>query len=69
MLRNLIYHIKNISITERIASTSPLSRSICTTSILRRDVEDRREMLRSMPAPDEGTIGEKAVDIDRLLAK
>lgn len=31
--------------------------------------EDRKEMLASMPAKDEGTAGEKSVDIDTLLGK
>lgn len=39
------------------------------TSLNRRKAEDRREMLASMPAKDEGTQGEKALDIDNLLIK
>ncbi|KAM7360319.1 mitochondrial ribosomal protein S11 [Cochliomyia hominivorax] len=31
--------------------------------------EDRKEMLASMPAKDEGTAGEKSVDIDTFLGK
>ncbi|XP_037950463.1 30S ribosomal protein S11-like [Teleopsis dalmanni] len=32
-------------------------------------VEDRKEMLASMPAKDEGTAGERSVDIDTLIGK
>lgn len=32
-------------------------------------VEDRKMMLRSMPAPDEGTQGANTVDIDNIIAK
>uniref|UniRef100_A0A1L8ED79 Putative 28s ribosomal protein s11 mitochondrial n=2 Tax=Haematobia irritans TaxID=7368 RepID=A0A1L8ED79_HAEIR len=39
-----------------------------TTSTLMK-AEDRKEMLASMPAKDEGTAGEKSVDIDTLLGK
>lgn len=39
------------------------------TSVTRYKAEDRREMLASMPAKDEGTEGEKALDIDQLITK
>lgn len=39
-----------------------------TSSVVRK-AEDRKEMLASMPAKDEGTAGEKSVDIDTLLGK
>lgn len=42
-------------------------RSISTSVKLLRDVEDRRLMLRSLPTKDEGTAGEKSVDIDSLM--
>ncbi|KAL3288794.1 hypothetical protein HHI36_003228 [Cryptolaemus montrouzieri] len=32
-----------------------------------RDVVDRKEMLRSLPKPDEGTTGEKAEEMDLLM--
>lgn len=44
--------------------TAPLH----TTARLNK-VEDRKEMLASMPAKDEGTAGEKSVDIDSLFGK
>lgn len=44
-------------------------RSICTSYVRNRDVIDRKEMLRSLPALDEGTVGEKAVDIDSTFRK
>nr|CAI5857558.1 unnamed protein product [Callosobruchus analis] len=34
-----------------------------------RDVIDRKEMLRSLPSVDEGTAGEKAVDVDSLIVR
>lgn len=42
-------------------------RNISTTTATCREVDDRREMLRSLPAPDEGTAGERAVDIDARI--
>ncbi|KAL9900620.1 mitochondrial ribosomal protein S11 [Glossina fuscipes fuscipes] len=39
-----------------------------TSSVLRK-VEDRKEMLASLPAKDEGTAGEKSIDIDTLMGK
>lgn len=44
------------------------SSALHTTSTLMK-AEDRKEMLASMPAKDEGTAGEKSVDIDTLLGK
>ncbi|XP_034117471.1 28S ribosomal protein S11, mitochondrial [Drosophila albomicans] len=41
--------------------------SLMHTSACLRKVEDRKEMLASMPAKDEGTLGEKSVDIDTLI--
>ncbi|XP_046999861.1 28S ribosomal protein S11, mitochondrial [Schistocerca americana] len=43
-------------------------RTIYMSSFLSK-VEDRREMLASMPAKDEGTEGEKTVDIDTLIKR
>ncbi|KAK4884840.1 hypothetical protein RN001_001111 [Aquatica leii] len=40
---------------------------ISTSATAFREVEDRRLMLRSMPALDEGTAGEKAIEIDSHL--
>ncbi|XP_022219449.1 28S ribosomal protein S11, mitochondrial [Drosophila obscura] len=45
----------------------PLSTSNIHTSVCSRKAEDRKEMLASLPAKDEGTIGEKSVDIDTLI--
>uniref|UniRef100_A0A0K8TSA4 Putative mitochondrial ribosomal protein s11 n=1 Tax=Tabanus bromius TaxID=304241 RepID=A0A0K8TSA4_TABBR len=42
------------------------ARRICLYPRLRK-VEDRKEMLASLPAKDEGTVGERAVDIDTLI--
>ncbi|KAF5283959.1 hypothetical protein FQR65_LT13651 [Abscondita terminalis] len=42
---------------------------ICTSAAVFREVEDRKLMLRSMPALDEGTAGEKAIEIDSHLSE
>ncbi|EDW58917.2 uncharacterized protein mRpS11 [Drosophila virilis] len=47
-------------------AVSSRSSYIHTSAFLSKS-EDRKEMLASMPAKDEGTIGEKSVDIDTLL--
>uniref|UniRef100_A0A1Y1NEB2 28S ribosomal protein S11, mitochondrial n=2 Tax=Photinus pyralis TaxID=7054 RepID=A0A1Y1NEB2_PHOPY len=54
---------------ERLCGTYINKLCISTTAIHCREVEDRRLMLRSMPALDEGTVGEKAIDIDTQLAQ
>lgn len=41
-------------------------RSLSTTNAVCRQVEDRKEMLKSLPTPDEGTAGENAYDIDTM---
>lgn len=43
------------------------ARTISTSSTFFRDVVDRKEMLRSLPATDEGTVGEKNVAVDSLI--
>lgn len=45
------------------------ARSISVSPVKSREVTNRKEMLRSLPAPDEGTVGEKAVDIDSSFRK
>lgn len=42
-------------------------RSIYTTNI-RFKTEDKKQMLASMPVKDEGTVGEKVIDIDTLVS-
>lgn len=42
-------------------------RGLSTSLKLLREVEDRRLMLRSVPTKDEGTAGERSVDIDSLM--
>lgn len=44
-------------------------KGVSTSAFNFRDVDDRREMLRSLPAADEGTAGEKGIDIDSHLLK
>lgn len=43
-------------------------RSIATSAV-RFKVEDKKMMLRSLPARDEGTQGALTVDIDTIIAK
>jgi len=45
----------------------PLQTYRIHTSACWRKAEDRKEMLASLPAKDEGTVGEKTVDIDTLI--
>ncbi|XP_017779298.1 PREDICTED: 30S ribosomal protein S11 [Nicrophorus vespilloides] len=61
----LVAALKSLSIGQGVCriSAQPLS----TTAAKCRQVEDRREMLKSLPAIDEGTSGEKAVDIDSMI--
>lgn len=50
----------------RAASASgarSLARTLCTTCLLRK-AEDRKAMMASLPKKDEGTLGERLVDID-----
>lgn len=44
-------------------------RPIATSVILFRDVVDRKEMLKALPAPDEGTIGENTAALDTVLSQ
>ncbi|CAG9860488.1 unnamed protein product [Phyllotreta striolata] len=54
-----------------VISTNSLNiaRPICTTSSKLREVVNRKEMLKTVPAMDEGTQGEKSVEIDYGLNK
>lgn len=67
MLLNYITNIAKIVCDRNIFSNN--LRCICTSYIRNRDVIDRKEMLRSLPALDEGTVGEKTVDIDSSYRK
>uniref|UniRef100_A0A6B2ED95 Putative mitochondrial ribosomal protein s11 n=1 Tax=Phlebotomus kandelakii TaxID=1109342 RepID=A0A6B2ED95_9DIPT len=51
----------------RTSQGAPLSHYHTTSCV--RKAEDRREMLASMPARDEGTAGERVVDIDSLITR
>lgn len=42
-------------------------RNITLSAKTCREVDDRKEMYRSLPALDEGTAGEKTSDIDALI--
>lgn len=54
--------------TIKYASYSPICKLLHTSQILHK-AEDRREMIKSLPVKDQGTIGEKSVDIDNLLRR
>lgn len=45
------------------------TRSIFLGNLKLRDVDDRREMLRSVPIKDEGAAGEKAMEMDILISQ
>lgn len=45
------------------------NRSFSVTQFKQREVEDRKEMLKSMPRKDEGTAGEKLLDIDTMITQ
>lgn len=45
------------------------SRGLQATSLRQREVDDRKEMLRSLPTKDEGTAGEKLLDIDTMITQ
>ncbi|KAJ8928974.1 hypothetical protein NQ314_018390 [Rhamnusium bicolor] len=56
MLRNQLYTLlKNLFITENNGIYNN-ARTVSSSSVVYRDVVDRREMLRSVPATDEGVI-------------
>lgn len=65
MYRNVLNSVFLKSCLEPI--TNCRARTISLTVPHFRDVVDRKEMLKSMPAIDEGTAGEKAQGIDSLL--
>lgn len=47
-----------------VGSVRPLHQ----TATLRK-VEDRKAMLASLPSKDEGTVGERSIDIDSMIDK
>lgn len=64
---SIISHFKRLCITNELCNASSIRALSTTMKCLK--AEDRREMLASLPAKDEGTEGEKAVDIDNLINK
>uniref|UniRef100_A0A224YZ95 Small subunit ribosomal protein S11 n=1 Tax=Rhipicephalus zambeziensis TaxID=60191 RepID=A0A224YZ95_9ACAR len=50
-----------------VGTLTPL-RALCTTCLLRK-AEDRKAMMASLPKKDEGTLGEKLVDVDPSHAR
>lgn len=60
---DIVKYLPNISFLNN------LSKNICLSAIRSRDVVDKKLMLRSLPATDEGTIGEKAIDLDSAYRK
>lgn len=63
LLPTFLYNFKKLNIVQ----TQHLSK-LHTGNCLQK-AEDRKEMLASLPAKDEGTAGERSVDIDTLLNK
>ncbi|XP_055848438.1 30S ribosomal protein S11 [Episyrphus balteatus] len=55
-----------LKISPRYASTPKVQMH---SSAMLCKVEDRKEMLASMPTRDEGTVGERSIDIDTLMSK
>lgn len=49
--------------------TQTCLRNFTVTHLKLRQVDDRKEMLKSMPKKDEGTVGEKLLDIDTLITQ
>ncbi|XP_018334898.1 uncharacterized protein LOC108743801 [Agrilus planipennis] len=66
MLKKCITNLVNLSSHSSLAH---YLRYISTTSSFRREVTDRREMLKSLPSKEEGTVGEKAIDIDSIIQR
>lgn len=62
----IINNLRKLLIKE-CTHTNTGIRNIYFTTAKCREVDDRKEMYRSLPAADEGTAGEKAADIDSLL--
>ncbi|XP_030748451.1 uncharacterized protein LOC115876704 [Sitophilus oryzae] len=50
-----------------IFETALNRRTVFTTGVNFREVTDRKEMLKSLPVADEGTAGEKSIDVDSLI--
>lgn len=44
-------------------------RNIAVTHLKLRQVDDRKEMLKSLPKKDEGTAGEQLMDIDTIITQ
>lgn len=68
----MMFRYKIINIVKNLYNRNVFfnnSNSIATSAVNNRDVVDRKEMLRSLPALDEGTIGETGVDIDSMFRK
>lgn len=59
---------KSFSFLQKIGNHIINTRSIYTSRCLQK-VEDRKEMLASLPAKDEGTAGERSIDIDTLIER
>lgn len=66
MIRNKINTVKKLYDAHVFSNSL---RNISKTAITNRDVINRKEMLKSLPAMDEGTVGEKAIDIDSTYRK
>ncbi|CAG9813545.1 unnamed protein product [Phaedon cochleariae] len=66
IMKQLCRIFKQISLTDTLQA-SP--RSFYTSTFKYREVVNRKEMLKSVPAVDEGAIGEKSIDVDSMIHK
>ncbi|KAK9873710.1 hypothetical protein WA026_002067 [Henosepilachna vigintioctopunctata] len=67
IVKQVFSNLKNLSYFCDKTISSFQKRIFHSTSYYFRDVVDRREMLRSLPRPDEGTAGERADEIDLMM--
>lgn len=45
------------------------NRTFTVTQFMQREVDDRKEMLKSLPRKDDGTAGEKLLDLDTIITQ
>jgi len=65
MLQRIINPFKLINIPS--PAILGFTKQICTSGLLCK-AEDKREMRASLPVKDEGTLGEKSIDIDSIIS-
>ncbi|XP_074035863.1 mitochondrial ribosomal protein S11 [Leptinotarsa decemlineata] len=65
VVKQLCFMFRNISLEHNILC----KRNFFTSTFNCRETTDRKEMLRSAPATDEGAVGEKSIDVDSIIHK